>query len=178
MKTVERLLTIAFDEVGYREKPVNRNKYGRHFGMDGTQWCGWFVMWVFEMANIPMHNTAYTPVGAEGFKKKGLWHTKGKVKPGDVVYFDFPNDNLDRISHVGIAVKQLPNGNVLTIEGNTSGSGDQRNGGEVMIKERPKRFIVGWGRPKYQKAPKPIVKVIVKAYNKSKVKVTRLFRGR
>ena len=39
-----------------------------------------------------------------------------------------------------------------TIEGNTSGSGDQRNGGMVMIKERQYTTggsIVGFGRPNF-----------------------------
>jgi hypothetical protein len=41
---------------------------------------------------------------------------------------------------------------VITIEGNTSGSGDQRNGGMVMIKERAfgsGKEVVGFGRPKF-----------------------------
>jgi hypothetical protein len=42
---------------------------------------------------------------------------------------------------------------IVTIEGNTSGAGDQRNGGEVMVKSRslgPRSFVVGYGRPTYE----------------------------
>lgn len=41
---------------------------------------------------------------------------------------------------------------VITIEGNTSGTGDQRNGGMVMIKERffgKGKEVVGFGRPRF-----------------------------
>jgi hypothetical protein len=39
---------------------------------------------------------------------------------------------------------------VFCIEGNTSGTGDQRNGGMVMIKQRfLGKEIVGFGRPKF-----------------------------
>ena len=49
-------------------------------------------------------------------------------------------------SVVGIIDKNT----VLTIEGNTSGSGSQANGGMVMVKERTiGKEIVGFARPKY-----------------------------
>jgi len=41
----------------------------------------------------------------------------------------------------------------VTIEGNTSSGGDQRNGGEVMVKSRAlgaRSFVVGYGRPTYE----------------------------
>ena len=83
---------------------------------------------------------------------------------GDIVYFDFPSDGVDRISHVGIVVKDNLDGTVTCIEGNTSSDkkGDQRNGGEVCLKIRAfkkknrNKFkpnlpvaIVGFGRPKF-----------------------------
>lgn len=86
-------------------------------------------------------------------------------QPGDIVFFDFPGDALDRISHVGIVISNNGNGTVTTIEGNTSPDkkGDQRNGGEVCKKIRAYKkknrgkvqpslpvFIVGFGRPKFK----------------------------
>jgi hypothetical protein len=38
---------------------------------------------------------------------------------------DFPHDGVDRISHVGIVVGLIDDKRCLTIEGNTSGTGDQ-----------------------------------------------------
>jgi hypothetical protein len=74
---------------------------------------------------------------------------------------DFPHDGIDRISHVGIVV--AVSGNVVTcIEGNTSGTGDQRNGGMVMVKQRTiGKEVVGFGRPKYvpYKGEMPVVEI-------------------
>jgi hypothetical protein len=51
---------------------------------------------------------------------------------------------------------------ITTIEGNTSGTGDQRNGGMVMVKQRTVgKEVVGFGRPKYKpyKGEFPIVEI-------------------
>jgi hypothetical protein len=62
---------------------------------------------------------------------------------------DFPHDGVDRISHIGIVVK-VGKVSVLCVEGNTSGNGDQRNGGMVMTKQRfLGKEIVGFARPKF-----------------------------
>ena len=85
--------------------------------------------------------------------------------PGDLAFFDFPNDGIDRISHIGIVERVKKNGTVITIEGNTSSDkkGDQRNGGQVARKVRAYKVknrgklqpslpvaIVGFGRPKFK----------------------------
>jgi surface antigen len=166
--TANDVLTTAFNEVGYVEKPVNITKYAKKFGMQGAQWCQIFVWWVFNECKAYFIKSAYTPTGAQWFMDNDQWHTKGTPKTGDIVYFDFPNDNLDRISHVGICVKAMTDHEILCIEGNTSGTdnGDQRNGGMVAIKLRHKDYIVGWGRPKYRKDLTPIVSKIVAYYDK------------
>jgi hypothetical protein len=81
---------------------------------------------------------------------------------GDIAYFDFPSDGVDRISHVGIVIKDNGDGTVWCIEGNTSpdDKGSQRNGGQVSkklraYKKNPKKVmisIVGFGRPKFKAA--------------------------
>jgi hypothetical protein len=166
--TVQKILEIAFSQVGYVEKPVNITKYGRHFKSNPAQWCGLFVMWVMDKANYhDFPNTAYTPNGVKEWKERKLWRTSGEVKPGSIVYFDFKGDGVDRVSHVGIAVLHLANNQVLTIEGNTASSiaGDQRNGGEVCIKSRHPNDIVGWAVPEYESAWYPITSEIFQAYH-------------
>jgi hypothetical protein len=62
---------------------------------------------------------------------------------------------------------------VLCIEGNTSGDGDQRNGGMVMIKQRYiGKEIVGFARPKLvaYAGEYPVVEPIQKAKPKEKKK--------
>jgi hypothetical protein len=68
--------------------------------------------------------------------------------------------SVNRISHVGICIKNNGDGTIQVIEGNTSGTakGDQRNGGMCVektrgyVKNNKKKLIngvVGWGRPVY-----------------------------
>jgi hypothetical protein len=82
---------------------------------------------------------------------------------GYLAFMDFPHDGVDRISHIGIVVDFTHGEDTVTlIEGNTSGTGDQRNGGMVMVKQRSlKRDIVGFGIPKFvpYKGEFPIVEM-------------------
>jgi hypothetical protein len=120
-----------------------------------VNWCG-------NEAGVKIPNTVYTPGGAAAFKKAGSW-IDGDVadpEPGDIAYFDFPSDGVDRISHVGIVVEDNGDGTVWCVEGNTTGEGkkgSQRNGGECCRKLRAFKknkkgimiSIVGFGRPKF-----------------------------
>jgi len=163
--TAERLVEIATAEVGYIEEavPENKTKYQKA----NQPWCGAFVNWCGKKAGVEIPNTVYTPAGADAFKKMKRWFEGEDAQPqaGDVVYFDFPADGVDRISHVGIVVKDNNDGTVTCVEGNTSSDkkGDQRNGGEVCLKIRAYKkknrnkfkpnlavAIVGFGRPKFQ----------------------------
>ena len=163
--TAELLVEIATAEVGYIEEavPENKTKYQKA----NQPWCGAFVNWCGKKAAVEIPNTVYTPAGADAFKKMKRWQEGETAQPqaGDIVYFDFPADGVDRISHVGIVVKDNQDGTVTCIEGNTSSDkkGDQRNGGEVCLKIRAYKkknrnkfkpnlavAIVGFGRPKFQ----------------------------
>lgn len=170
MATVNEILTLAYKQVGYVEKPVNDTKYGRKFGMRQAQWCGYFIDWLFVLCDMEEPTCAYTPNGAKGFKKINRLYETGKPKSGDILFFDFPNDDLERISHTGIVVQYLGRNKVLTIEGNTSAGlfatksvrNDERNGGMVDCKIRNMSDIVCWGRPDYDNAPMPVVNEIMK----------------
>ena len=161
--TAERLIEVALAEVGYIEGPKdNETKYGRFTKADFQPWCGSFVMWCANEAGVKIPNTVFTPGGAAAFKKAGAW-IDGDVadpEPGDIAYFDFPSDGVDRISHVGIVVEDNGDGTVWCVEGNTTGEGkkgSQRNGGECCKKLRAFKknkkgimiSIVGFGRPKF-----------------------------
>lgn len=163
--TAEKLVEIALAEVGYIEGPKdNETKYGKYTKADFQPWCGSFVNWCGNEAGVKIPNTVYTPGGAAAFKKAGQWIDTDIADPeaGDIAYFDFPSDGVDRISHVGIVVKDNEDGTVWCVEGNTSGDakGSQRNGGECCKKLRAYKknkkgilvSIVGFGRPKFQGA--------------------------
>jgi hypothetical protein len=160
--TVAAIVEIAKKEVGTIEGPKdNETKYGAFTKANFLPWCGSFVMWCANQAGVKVPNTVSTVAGAGAFKKMGTWTEAKDAKPlpGDIAFFDFPGDNVDRISHVGIVVDNNGDGTVTCIEGNTAGNpkGDQRNGGEVAVKTRgyianKKKVmvsIVGFGRPNY-----------------------------
>jgi hypothetical protein len=173
--TAERLIEVALAEVGYIEGPKdNETKYGKFTKADFQPWCGSFVNWCGNEAGVKIPNTVYTPGGAAAFKKAGSWidGDLADPEPGDIAYFDFPSDGVDRISHVGIVVEDNGDGTVWCVEGNTTGEGkkgSQRNGGECCKKLRAFKknkkgvmiSIVGFGRPKFGAAAsvsKPAVK--------------------
>lgn len=168
-----RLVEVALAEVGTIEGPKdNETKYGKFAKANFQPWCGSFVMWCANEAGVKVPNTVYTPAGAQAFIKAGTWQPVETATPavGDICYFDFPNDGVDRISHVGIVAAVNADGTVDVVEGNTSADkkGDQRNGGEACLKNRAYKkkngskfrksqlvFIVGFGRPAFGQAVKP-----------------------
>jgi uncharacterized protein (TIGR02594 family) len=163
MGTVAKLIEVAKAELGTIEGPKdNETKYGAYTKANFQPWCGSFVNWCANEAGVKVPNTVYTPGGAAAFKKKGAWIDAdiADPEPGDIAYFDFPADGVDRISHVGIVIKDNGDGTVVCIEGNTSSDkkGSQRNGGEVCQKTRGFKknkkgemiSIVGFGRPKFK----------------------------
>jgi len=162
MAQVDDFLAVAQKEVGTVEVPENKTKYGAFTKHDGQPWCGSFVMWCADQAGVKVPNTVYTPAGAQAFIKAGTWQMAETAtpEPGDIAYFDFPSDGVDRISHVGIVIKDNGDGTVWCIEGNTSPDkkGSQRNGGQVSKKLRGFKknkkgeqiSIVGFGRPKFK----------------------------
>ena len=165
--TAARLIEVATAEIGLIEGPKdNETKYGAYTKANFQPWCGSFVNWCGNEAGVKIPNTVYTPSGAQAFKKAGQWidGDLADPEPGDVVYFDFPSDGVDRISHVGIVVKDNEDGTVWCVEGNTSPekkAGSQRNGGEVCKRLRAFKknkagvqiSIVGFGRPKFGSKP-------------------------
>jgi len=170
--TAKCLVKVAKGEIGVVEGPKdNETKYGKFTKSDFQPWCGSFVMWCANEAGVKVPNTVYTPSGAAAFKKKGAWidGDLADPEPGDIAYFDFPSDGVDRISHVGIVIEDNEDGTVWCIEGNTTNrkSGSQRNGGEACkqlraYKKNKKNIIVsivGFGRPKFGgAAEKPAAK--------------------
>jgi len=151
LKSAAKIIQVALDEVGYVEGPAdNQTKYQKI----NQAWCGAFINWLGKQADVYLPNCVSTLAGAQSFQKMAAYHVAAKANPkrGDIAFFDFPGDSIDRISHVGLVISDGVNGEVITIEGNTSGTGSQRNGGMVMVKRRSYKLggeIVGFGRPDY-----------------------------
>lgn len=153
MSSASKVLQIARAELGYKESPRNSNKtkYGKAYGMDGQPWCAMFVWWVFKKAGCPElfyggKKSAYCPTIADYYIAKKQTVSKGSGKAGDIVLFDFNNNNSS--DHIGIIEKKNSDGTYTTIEGNTSTSSNA-NGGQVMRRTRKQSQISWICRPKY-----------------------------
>ena len=164
MCQADKFIATAVGEVGYIEGPAdNETKYQKA----NQPWCGAFVNWCAKQVGLKIPDCTYTPAGAKAFAEAKRWQLVADATPlpGDLAFFDFPADGIDRISHIGIVEEVKANGTVIVIEGNTSPDvkGDQRNGGQVCRKIRAYKvknrgkvlpslpvFIVGFGRPKFK----------------------------
>ena len=151
MAGANELLAVARRELGNMESPANSNrtKYGRWFGLDGYAWCMMFVQWVFDQAGVALpRRTASCGELMRAAQAAGCCVTRDFL-PGDVVIYDFPGGAAT--DHCGIVEMELPDYGVQAIEGNTSQSGSQSNGGMVCRKSRPRKYIVGAIRPQFEK---------------------------
>lgn len=143
--TAARMIRVAKDEIGVVEVPENKVKYNNN---NGLAWCGYFIDWCAKHAGVKkLPSQISTIQGANKMKEFGCW-VDGEPALGDLVYMGWGAKNA--IEHIGLVVGIIDKKTVLTIEGNTSGSGSQANGGMVMVKERHiGKEIVGFARPKY-----------------------------
>ena len=152
------ILDIARTELGVKESPAgsNRTKYGAWYGLNGQPWCAMFVAWVFSHAGaeslLPVR-TASCGTFMRAAQAAGRWVTSN-YHPGDVVIYDFPGGGAT--DHCGIVVTALTDG-VRAIEGNTA-VGDDSNGGEVMERTRPERYILGAYRPPYDEEEDNVIR--------------------
>lgn len=146
---------IARQEIGTQEKPVNKTKYGKWYGLDGNPWCAMFVSWVFAQAGLSKKIAAQSPkgfascdAGLKWFARKGKLIPVGQAQEGDIVFFQFDDDAQP--DHVGIVIKNNTTLHTLTcIEGNTSSGmrGSQSNGDGVYKRVRSYSQVMGVARP-------------------------------
>ena len=170
MATANQLLAIARKQLGICENPPSSNNvryntwyYGREVMGSAYPWCMVFVQWVFAQAGVKLPvRTASCGALMNAAKAAGCWVTAG-FKPGDVVIYDFPGGAAT--DHCGIVETELPDYGVQAVEGNTSQSGSQSNGGMVCRKNRPGKYIVGAVRPVFDKEKEEDDMVIYKTLN-------------
>ncbi|MFI6485297.1 peptidoglycan-binding protein [Nonomuraea sp. NPDC050663] len=123
-------------------------------------WCNMSITeWARSSGNaaavLPEGDRAYTVWHAQDGKDLGRWHdgTTANIKkhalPGAVIFFDWSGrDGIPPIDHVGIVERNLGDGRVQTIEGNT--------GDACKRRVRAHDVIAGFWNPPYTKAkPKP-----------------------
>ena len=156
MGTVNELLTITRKQLSVREDPPNSNNvryntwyYGREVSGSAYPWCAVFVQWCFAQASVKLpKRTASCGDLMRAAKAAGCWVT-ADFQPGDVVIYDF-SGKRQTTEHCGVVEVVLPGYGVQTIEGNTSQSGSQSNGGQVCRKNRTDKYIIGAVRPQFE----------------------------
>ncbi len=154
MATVNELLTLARKQLGICENPPSSNNvryntwyYGREVTGSAYPWCMVFVQWCFAQVGAALPKRTASCGGLmRAAQAAGCWVTRD-FQPGDVVIYDFPGGAAT--DHCGIVEMELPDYGVQAVEGNTSQSGSQSNGGMVCRKSRPKKYIVGAVRPQF-----------------------------
>lgn len=155
MSVRDRVVERALQQVGFLEGRNNDNPFGVWYGMNHAPYCAIGLSWVFGQENASelvaastSKGFAYTPSGAAWFKQQGRWGKSPKL--GALVFFDFPHDSVNRISHVGIQVVESAVLPIQTVEFNTVGvdGAGQREGGGVFRRRRS-AAIVGYGYPDY-----------------------------
>jgi hypothetical protein len=156
MGGIEAMLDQARKTLGWGEpNDIHRWYAGRNggeFRPGSVPWCNMAITyWAHKSGNhsavCPEGDRAYTVWHAQDFQRKGTWHpgteaNVKKAKPGDIVFFDWgASDSISYVDHVGIVEKNLGDGRVQTIEGNTSN--------QCLRRVRSAGVIAGFGRPAY-----------------------------
>ena len=160
MGTVNELLAIARKQIGTCESPPDSNNvryntwyWGREVSGQQYPWCMAFVQWVFDQAKAPLpRRTASCGDLMRAAQAAGCWVVRD-FQPGDVVIYDFSGKKKST-EHCGIVEMELPDYGMQAVEGNTSQSGSQSNGGMVCRKNRPSKYIIGAVRPQLEQEEK------------------------
>ena len=159
MAALSRTQTIALARSfkGISESPAYSNNvvFSRWYGMIGP-WCAMYVSYVLYHSGhrLPIRTYkgfSYCPDVVNWAQKNGRWTTsRSQAKPGDLILFSFGGRRAD---HIGFVAGRLPDGRMVTIEGNTGSN--NRDGGSVQERHR-NSGIIGFVRLDYPSAPPPI----------------------
>lgn len=151
------VIKVAQGELLYTESPPgsNRVKYWEEYDptWQGQPWCVAFLWWCFQRAGEGMAffgggKTASCGTLYRWYSAQGQTVAKKDIQPGDIVILNFSGKS--ETQHCGLVVDTLKMGYIQTIEGNTSQSGSQSNGGQVCLKTRNLSQVVGVCRPIYK----------------------------
>ena len=152
------IINNALKQLGVCKGPLG-TEYGRWFdGNWNDPWCAIFVSWIYAISMYPLGHID-SPNGFCSVQNGyDYWRKTGELTyiptMGDIVLYNLSGGHCD---HCGIFYK-FEGGQILTIEGNTSNnlfptshtnkSGKlERDGGFVMAKSRPIKFVKSFVSP-------------------------------
>jgi hypothetical protein len=120
------IVAAAAGEVGQAEQPPGSNDSPRiaqyraaTAGAPGPgPWCAYFASWACRQAGVPVgdHGQGFGSVDA----LYGWAQRAGRAQPGGSGYTPRPGDLIVFNQHIGVVENVLPNGQIQTIEGNSS----------------------------------------------------------
>jgi peptidoglycan hydrolase-like protein with peptidoglycan-binding domain len=110
--SVERMLNAARSQLGVREGANNCNPYG-----GCMEWCALFASWVWRQGGTQI-STAFSGDFFYYGQRNGTLRPLSAPRPGDAIVFGTGPSNGSTSVHVGIIEQVLPNGTVISIEGN------------------------------------------------------------
>lgn len=168
MTAQQKIVNLAYKQLGYVETATNKTKYAADLDAlgdiyngpkNGYDWCDVFVDWLFITAfgktvGMKLLTQPYKGTGAgvgfsaQFYKNKGRFKTSPAV--GDQIFFK----NGSTWTHTGIVVS-IKDGMVYTIEGNAGSNSDR-----VVECRYPvgASYIGGYGRPDWSLVPADPVK--------------------
>lgn len=150
MNQRQKIVDIAYSQVGYKEGANNDTKYGDWYGLPNNPWCAMFVSWCANECGIStdiIPKFAGCTTGFNQMKEMGITTEEHIIpKKGDLIFFDW--DNSGDCDHVGI-VTDSNSEYVDTIEGNHDDS--------VSEFRYPidAEYIRGYARPQYKEDVEP-----------------------
>ena len=136
------LIGVALTQVGYTEGSNNYTKYGVWYGSSNMAWCGAFISWCANHADIPttvLRKHGYASLSGFGITDTFKYDGSRTPQPGDLF--------VRNSAHIGI-VYYVDGEYFYTVEGNTSTTSS--NGNQVCIRKRKlndSRFT--FGSPNY-----------------------------
>lgn len=113
-----QIVRVAESQIGQGEQPPGSGctKYG-----PCEEWCSLFVAWVWQHAGVPLpgatalygySGSLYTWVAEHGGR---VLPPTARPSPGDAIFYGTGPSNS---AHVGIVAQVLPDGEIVTVEGN------------------------------------------------------------
>jgi hypothetical protein len=159
--TAAQAIRLARSQVGVEEDGAGETKFQEWYmstsraretlardggsldGYSDANWCDMFVSWVGEQIGFgdQVGSDAWTVAHARWFQERGRWGTE--PKPGAIVFYAWDGGkSFDDIQHVGVVVKEVDDGTIEAVEGNTDNA--------VRVKERSTDDVVGYGYPDYR----------------------------
>ena len=159
----DAVVKAALMHVGETENPAGSNRgpgvisrcQKAMLGFDGFFWCGAFVGYFLERTGgVPINRKriVYTPsiVADAKAKVNGFsgWLPPAAARRGDLALFDWNSHDDVTANHVELVVRNLGDGRLECVGGNTSKGGQDNNGGGIYRQLRS-TGLIGVARPRY-----------------------------